>query len=245
VFILIGLSLPEITAGLEGVRISTAIGYGVMITTVLIIGRILAAYGAVIVTLIARNFITVADTSNPGIKGPLILGWSGMRGVVSLAAALSIPVQLSDGTPFPQRNLILFITFIVIFLTLTLQGLTLPILIRKLNVQSPPQTLSDDEIDVKLNQHLSKIALDELNENYKEHLEASPILQQLAAKWQAGIDRNEIDMSTDIKEIYNMILQKQRDFLIKKNQEHELLNEEIIRKQLHRIDMEEERLRLL
>ncbi|MFC0183134.1 Na+/H+ antiporter [Pseudarcicella hirudinis] len=131
VFILIGLDLPEITADLDGVSISSAIGYGVLITLVLILGRILSAYAAVVVTLIARNFITVADRRNPGYKVPFVLGWTGMRGVVSLAAALSIPVQLANGAAFPQRNLILFITFIVILLTLLVQGLTLPYLIRK------------------------------------------------------------------------------------------------------------------
>lgn len=64
VFILIGLDLPEITAGLEGVSIVTAVGYGVLITVVLIVGRIIASYGAVVVTLIARNFITVADAKS-------------------------------------------------------------------------------------------------------------------------------------------------------------------------------------
>ncbi|MCB4235840.1 cation:proton antiporter [Kaistella anthropi] len=56
-------------------------------------------------------------------------GWNAR--VVSLAAALSIPVTLADGSPFPHRNLILFITFVVILLTLVLQGLTLPLLLKK------------------------------------------------------------------------------------------------------------------
>jgi len=71
------------------------------------------------------EFITVAEP-NPGWKGPIIFGWSGMRGVVSLAAALSIPLLINEGQPFPHRNLILFITFIVILVTLVVQGLTLP-----------------------------------------------------------------------------------------------------------------------
>ncbi|WP_332369138.1 Na+/H+ antiporter [Spirosoma telluris] len=122
VFMLIGLDLPEITADLDGVSTATAIGYGLLITLVLIVSRLLSAFGAIVVTMIARNFITVADSRYPGIKGPFVLGWAGMRGVVSLAAALSIPVHLSNGVAFPQRNLILFITFIVILSTLVLQG---------------------------------------------------------------------------------------------------------------------------
>lgn len=245
VFILIGLALPEITEGLEGVSIYTAIGYGMVVTAVLIVGRVLSAYGAVIVTLIARNFITVADTSNPGLKGPLILGWSGMRGVVSLAAALSIPVQLADGTPFPQRNLILFITFVVIFATLLLQGLTLPYLIRKLNIPDPPQKFTEEEIHGIINQQLKEIALENLKRNFSEQLQVLPLLQQMAAKWESGSMGDDAKITEEIKGIYRIILNNQRQWLIQKNKTYELLDEAIIRKHLHRIDMEEEKLRLL
>ena len=64
----------------------------------------------------------------------LVLGWTGMRGVVSLAGALALPTRLADGSAFPQRDLIQFLTFWVIFATLVLQGLTLPLLIRLLGV---------------------------------------------------------------------------------------------------------------
>lgn len=245
VFVLIGLALPEITAGLEGTNINTAIGYGILVTVVLMIGRILSAYGAVVITLIARNFIKVAD-SNPGLKGPLLLGWSGMRGVVSLAAALSIPVTLADGSPFPQRNLILFITFVVIFLTLIIQGLTLPFLIRKLNITNPPQKFTDEEIHIRINQQLAEIALQNLRDNYNEQLQLTPLLQQMAVKWEAGINSgDDAKMTDEIKVIYRDILNGQRKWLIQKNKNYELLDEEIIRKHLHRLDMEEERLRLL
>jgi CPA1 family monovalent cation:H+ antiporter len=76
-----------------------------------------------------RNFINVADR-DPGMKAPILMSWTGMRGVVSLAAALSIPVVMENGQPFPHRDLILFITFIVILATLIIQGLTLPALIK-------------------------------------------------------------------------------------------------------------------
>jgi Na+/H+ antiporter len=244
VFVLIGLSLPEIILGLGSVTITTALSYGVLVTIVLIIGRILAAYGAAIVTLIARNFIKVADASNPGFKGPLILGWSGMRGVVSLAAALSIPINLSDGSPFPQRNLILFITFTVIFLTLIIQGLTLPLLIRKLDVQIENPKFSDDEINSRINQQLSEIAMRELKDKYNDQLQSSSLLQQMVAKWEAGSLSDENKMTDEVKVIYSEILKVQRDWLIEKNKSHELLNEDIIRKHLHRLDVEEVKMRL-
>ena len=133
VFLLIGLQLPSISQEL-GVTLETAIWYGLAISVLLIFTRLLCTFGASLFTRLMSRFIIVADP-NPGWKGPIILGWAGMRGVVSLAAALSIPLLDNNDQPFPNRNLILFITFIVILVTLVLQGLTLPWLIRKVKLE--------------------------------------------------------------------------------------------------------------
>jgi Na+/H+ antiporter len=246
VFLMIGLDLPEITAGLEGVSLSSAIGYGVLITGVLITGRILSAYGAVIVTMIARNFITVADSRNPGLRVPFLLGWTGMRGVVSLAAALSIPLQLPDGSAFPQRNLILFITFIVILLTLLIQGLTLPYLIRKLHVPNFDNTLPDDEVYHTIQKQMAEHALSYLKNNYDEQLKNHPVLQQMARKWEGTSHlTDDVVMSEEIKTIYLDILDQQRQWLLNKNRQEETLDEDIIRKHLQFLDFEEEKLQFV
>ena len=130
IFLLIGLQLPSIVNQLGDISIGKAIGYGLAISFVLIITRLICTLGASPFTRFMSHFIKVADP-NPGWRAPLVLGWAGMRGVVSLAAALSIPLLVSEGHPFPYRNLILFITFIVILVTLVFQGLTLPWVIRK------------------------------------------------------------------------------------------------------------------
>jgi Na+/H+ antiporter len=247
VFTLIGLSLPSITAGLdaEGVPFYSAVGYGVLITAVLIIVRILAAYGAVITTLIARNFIKVADSRNPGIKGPFIIGWTGMRGVVSLAAALSIPVTLSNGNPFPQRNLILFITFVVILLTLIVQGLTLPFFIRKLALMTTEQEAEEVRQYKQLKYELAEFALDQLQNQYGKALEEQPILQKIAHKWEdSKMLTEDTDMTADCKIIYLSILKQQRKWLVKRNSK-EKLDEGIVRRHMHQLDMEEEKVRHL
>ena len=130
-FTMIGLDLPEILAGLKrsGVSLFEAVSYGVLVTAVLIVIRLMASYGAVYITMFMKRYISVADDRNPGKATPFIVGWAGMRGVVSLAAALSIPA-MAGGEPFPHRDLILFITFVVILLTLVVQGLSLPLLIK-------------------------------------------------------------------------------------------------------------------
>ncbi|OXA80744.1 sodium/proton antiporter, CPA1 family [Flavobacterium aquidurense] len=242
VFMLIGLDLPQITAGLEGVSLIKAIGYGVLITFVLIISRIVSSYGAVIVTLIARNFITVADRRHPGYKTPFILGWTGMRGVVSLAAALSIPVYLNNGNGFPQRNLILFITFIVILLTLLIQGLTLPYFIRKINLTDIYDPIPRDEASTILRKDLAEYAIDYLKTNYNDKLETNTSLQQLIQKLEhhsKGIDDESI--GTELKIIYLDLLDHQRQWLLNKNKEDKTLDESIIRKEMYYLDLEEEK----
>lgn len=248
VFILIGLDLPEITSGLGDISLYAAIGYGLLVTLVLIVVRILAAYGAVFITLIARNFITVADSRHPGFKVPAILGWTGMRGVVSLAAALSIPVRLShNGPEFPQRNLILFITFIVILTTLLAQGLTLPVIIRKVNMPAYDDHLPDDEAEEMIRHEMAKLTLDHLDQNYRELLEKSSFLQQINDKWKVKLEEEpDIRLSSEIKEAYLDVLNRQRTWLIEQNHDRKQhFDEDLIRKHLMKIDLEEERILLV
>jgi monovalent cation/hydrogen antiporter len=246
VFMFIGLELPQITSGLEETGIWPAIGYGLLVTLVLVVARMISSYMAVIVTLIARNFITVADTNHPGYRVPLILGWSGMRGVVSLAAALSIPVQLDNGEVFPQRNLILFITFIVILTTLVVQGLTLPWLIKKIQVPDPDYIMPDEDMYNKIRRELSAQALGYIKDNCSVKLKNEPTLKQLANKWEE-IEESETNapvMSVQAKSVYRHILNKQREWLLEKNKEQNV-DEEIIRRHLLYLDLEEEKLELL
>jgi len=247
VFMLIGLDLPEITAGLkqDGIGFGDAIWYGLLVTAILIVVRILAAFGAVLTTLVMRNFINVAER-NPGFKGPLLLGWTGMRGVVSLAAALSIPVQLSDGTAFPQRNLILFITFIVILTTLLLQGLTLPYLIKKLRIAGYNDHIPEHEADEFIKTALAQHSLKHLTKKYEDQLNTNAAVQQIAEKCRLkNLYNLSPVMSAEVKTIYLELLEEQRQWLLKKNQSDPHFDEDIIRKYLHQLDIEEEKFRFM
>ncbi|HSF54382.1 MAG TPA: Na+/H+ antiporter [Algoriphagus sp.] len=245
VFLLIGLDLPEITAGIPDLSIAASVGYGLLITGVLIVVRILAAYGAVLVTLIMRNFITVADRRSPGFRVPLILGWAGMRGVVSLAAALSIPVYLDNGAEFPQRNLILFITFVVILCTLLMQGLSLPYLIKVVNPPHYDDYLPEEEADLKLKKELSVYTSQLLAENYSDELQHSAALQSMVSKWKSENDQLPLIFSDEIKSIQLEILEKQRLWLMKKNNLEDKYEEDLIRKFIRNLDLEEEKIKLL
>ena len=247
VFLLIGLDLPEIKDGLEaeGVSFSSAIGYGLLVTAVLVVVRFISAFGAVVVTMIMRNFITVADP-NPGFKAPLLLGWTGMRGVVSLAAALSIPVHFDDGTLFPQRNLILFITFIVILTTLVVQGLTLPVLIRKIKLPAYDDYMDEHEADAFVKRELAREALDHLSGNYADDISRHPQLVQLMAKWRGKTnDEQDAFLSAEGRKIYLDVLDRQRQWLLSHQHAGSRIEEDVLRNHLKRIDMEEEKLGLM
>ncbi len=246
VFLIIGLSLPNIAAGLEEVSIWSAIGYGLLVTAVVMLVRMLSAYGAVVITLIMRNFITVADSRHPGWRVPVVLGWSGMRGVLSLAAALSIPVYLNEGQEFPQRNLILFITFIVIFTTLVLQGLTLPYLIKKIKLPHFDDYTTEGETDSFIKKELANQSLQHIRDNYSSQLNASTLLQDLTAKWQHKTSANfNSVVHADFKAIYLETLEIQRKWLIDKIKTENRLDEDVIQKHLYQIDLEEEKIKLM
>ncbi|MFT4023661.1 MAG: Na+/H+ antiporter [Flavihumibacter sp.] len=243
VFLLIGLDLSEIISGLqeEGVGFYTATGYGLLITVVLIVGRLLAAYGAVIVTRLAGYFITVADR-NPGFKAPLVMGWTGMRGVVSLAAALSIPATLANGSAFPHRNLILYITFIIILVTLVLQGLTLPLIIKKLALPAYRDHLPEEETETFIRESLARESLNYLQQAHPELLANSSYLQKTAGYWQVQLDPDEpAVLPPEVKFVYYKVLEKQRQWLIARNNADERIDEEVVRRFLHQLDLEEEK----
>jgi len=147
VFVLIGLQLPYVLAEIHGMQLWTLAAYGAAFSAFLIVLRLVWVF----TIRYARYWVGVWQ-SDP-IAGParparlqkrnlFLVGWTGLRGVLSLTAAISLPEVLPNGKAFPQRNMIVFLTFCVILTTLVLQGLTLPALIRKLGLQA-----KDDEVE--------------------------------------------------------------------------------------------------
>jgi len=134
VFVLIGLQLPVIRASIRGYSLPTLIGYGALFSCILILLRLAWVFPGTAVAWLIRTRVLHQNERFPTQRAIFVLGWTGMRGVVSLAAALALPSLLADGSPFPHRGLIVFLTFCVIFVTLVLQGLTLPPLIRKMGL---------------------------------------------------------------------------------------------------------------
>ncbi len=246
VFMLIGLELPEVVAGLhrDGVPLSTAIWYGVFVTAILIAARLISSYSALLATLVFRPSVAPNRNNRRMMwKTPMLLSWTGMRGVVSLAAALAIPEFLPNGEAFPQRNLILFVTFVVILLTLLVQGLTLPYFIRRSGVFDSLGELREEEVRLKIKNRLVHETVRLLKEKQENH--ADHYLQHMMEQWEHKIKQpDHLRMSASTREAYLELLEKQRLFLSELNKDPEL-DDQIILEQIYQIDLEEERVRLL
>ena len=248
VFMLIGLQLPRIVNGLhaDGIPLATAIKYGVWVTAILIAARIISAYTALVATFVFRpGVIPRIRNGRSTWKLPLLLGWTGMRGVVSLAAALAIPITLQSGEPFPYRNLILFITFMVILLTLLIQGLTLPYFIKRSKLFENTNDIPEEEARLKLRNMLAVYTVAFLKEKQEKGLYNDGHLLRMVGHWENKIKEPEnFKMTAEAKQHYLEVLESQRQFLAGINEDPEL-DEAIIRWQVYQIDLEEERINQL
>jgi monovalent cation/hydrogen antiporter len=134
VFLLIGFQLPYILAGIRTHQPGGLLLLGLLFSGVVILLRLVWVYPGAALSFFIRRRLQHQPERVPNPKTLFIVGWTGMRGVVALAAAISLPEMLDNGAPFPERNVMIFLTFCVIFVTLVLQGLTLPPLIRRLGL---------------------------------------------------------------------------------------------------------------
>ncbi len=148
VFILIGLQLPSILEGLAGRSVWQLATDAVVVSLAVVVLRFAWVFPA---TYLPRLLIPAVRRRDPypGWRNVVIVAWTGMRGVVSLAAALALPLTVAPGVPFPDRDLILFLTFCVILVTLVLQGLSLPPLLRLLGVADDGAAI-EEEVDARV-----------------------------------------------------------------------------------------------
>jgi CPA1 family monovalent cation:H+ antiporter len=133
-FILVGLSLPAVLDGLGGHLTGTLLLQAGAILATVVVARFVWVFPATYLPRWASERIRRADPYPPW-QSPALISWAGMRGAVSLAAALALPLETDAGAPFPHRDLIIFLTFAVILGTLVIQGLSMPLVIRTLGLE--------------------------------------------------------------------------------------------------------------
>lgn len=261
VFILIGLQLPGILHNIKEYSFLQLMGYGLLISLVTIIVRIAWVFAGVYNQRIfhhKRKLLPDGAVIETPIETPwknvLIVAWTGTRGVVSLATAMALPFTLNNGAPFPSRHIILFLSFVVIFVTLVVQGLTLPLLIRLLGVDKSVTTNKDDK---ELELAMAHQVLDFVEKDFPVKLEPK-VEEQIRKKYDVTINKlnrdiqqierhkkpviNSLSTSTGQLLLANLEIAKfQREMLIKFHKEG-IYNDESIRHAERELDIEELRL---
>jgi CPA1 family monovalent cation:H+ antiporter len=251
VFILIGLQLPETMEGLGQYSILDAIKYAVVISLVTIVIRIIWVFPSTYLPRILSGKIR-ENEPRPNWQNVFIVAWSGMRGVVSLASGLAVPLTLVDGTTFPHRNLILFITFIVILFTLVLQGLSLPAMLRWLNIEDDSENIQEQEAAVRL--RLATASLDHMQNSYSDEVVTIDAFNRLKDRYERMIENANNKLLSSEKETSKAdFLPKYRNMLVEivsvkrdelqKLKREKIYSDEILRAREWELDLEEARLR--
>jgi monovalent cation/hydrogen antiporter len=250
-FVLVGLQLRTVIDGITGRDADEVVGYALAISAVVI--------GARLVWLNTMPYVIRALDRRPqqrlrrvGWRPRQVLAWSGMRGAVSLAAALALPLETDAGTPFPDRELIIFLTFAVIFATLVLQGLTLPALIRAMRVSGDG---AEQEEEVRARLEATRAALEQIDvlaeedwtrEDTIERMRRMYEYRQRRFKAQAGKIDDEVDYedrALAYQQMVQSVLAAQRARLVRLRNEGVISNE-VMNRVVREFDLEESRLEI-
>jgi monovalent cation/hydrogen antiporter len=247
-FALVGLQLPVILDELSGSPPKTLFLYAVVVTAVVIAARFLWIFPATFLPRLRRREIRDVAADELG-KGALLVAWSGMRGAVSLAAALALPLTTDAGTPFPSRELIIFLTFSVILGTLLLQGLTLPALIRVLRLRSDEM---ESKEEAKARIYAAEAALARLEELVDEDWVREDTADRLRAMFNFRRERfrSRFDPETDgaledrslsYQRLLRELLDAEREAVLNLQRDGRI-DDEVMRRVVRDLDLEEARL---
>ncbi|KUN82952.1 sodium:proton exchanger [Streptomyces bungoensis] len=248
VFALIGLQLPVVLKGLGMYEGAAAAWYAVALFLVVVAARFVWVYPG---TFLPRLSARVREREeNPTWRGAMVTGWAGMRGVVSLAIAFSIPLTVHGGHPFPQRNLILFLTFTTVIGTLVVQGLTLPPLIRLLKFPGrdrQAETLAEANAQAQASR-TAENRLDELLADERNAL-PPPLADRLRAVlerrrnavWERLGQVNPVSgesVDDTYRRLSREMISAEREVFVKLR-DHRYIDDEMLRALLRRLDLEE------
>jgi CPA1 family monovalent cation:H+ antiporter len=249
-FVLIGLQLHAVVDGLSGYSASTLIAYALAMSAAVVVTRIIWFFTVpYLIRAIDRR--PAQRARRVGAADRFVVAWSGMRGAVSLAVALALPLTTDAGEEFPQRDLIIFLTFAVIFFTLVVQGLSLAALIRRLGV-SDGGADADEEIRARL--VATKAALAELDALAGEDWTREETVERLRRfyeyrkrRFAARAGKIEDDgyetRTLTYQQTLHAVLRAQREALLRMRSDRELSNETMNRI-LRELDLEESRLEI-
>jgi CPA1 family monovalent cation:H+ antiporter len=249
-FILIGLQLPVIVHGLSGRPAGEVIGYAAAVCAAVIGVRFLWVFGTtVLIRTLDRRPTQVAR--RVGWRSRVVSSWAGMRGAVSLAAALALPLHTHAGDPLPGRELIQFLTFALILVTVVGQGLTLPFLIRRLGVIEDGSEEESEELRAR--QEIARAALDRVDQLEEEEWTREGSVERVRRLYEfrrrrfkilAGTIEDEDglqDSSLRYQRMMHEIYAAQRAALIALRNDRQI-SSDVLRRVEREIDLEESRL---
>lgn len=221
VFLLIGLQLPGVLANIRGYSALRLCCYGLAFSGVLIALRLVWMFPGARLAYLIRTRLLHQQYQMPGRRSIFIVGWTGMRGVVALAAAGSLPYTVASGRALPQRNVIVFLTFAVILVTLVLQGLTLPAVVRALGLKKDPgpKCEEDEARQLLLDAGITFLKSSEAEAGEAQNSAYTALRGMLEARkqeLQASFSRDQGDSETQLTRRTAMlgVFQSERDQLI-------------------------------
>ena len=247
-FILIGLQLPGIVEDRDAAELMRLIGYAALVSAVVVLLRLLWMYTVpYLVRAIDRR--PSQRERRASWRERLVVGWSGMRGAVSLAAALAIPLETDAGQPFPARDVIIACAFGVILTTLVFQGLTLPWLIRRLGLCDDD---SEEREELRARLDTAQAALERLDELASEEWTRDETLERMRGLYRYRLRRfgarageHEDDGIEDRSLAYQRslheVLDAQRGALLRLRDEG-TISSDVMRRIERELDLEESRL---
>jgi CPA1 family monovalent cation:H+ antiporter len=246
VFILIGLQLPYVIGQIGGMSRVVLLEYGIGFSALMIGVRMVWVYGETYIAYAVRRWVWRVEAEEPEPRRMFVIGWGGMRGVLSLAAAVSLPYTLPNGRTFPQRSMIIYLTFCLIVATLVVQGLTLPWLIRRLGLSAPRRMNAEEQ---EARRVLLREALVHLDRQRSKNRDQSSMFGELIASYQRRLDALPAERGEPIQELVNQTqqndailtaLQVEREALIRLRDEGQI-DDEVLRTLQRELDITESR----
>jgi Na+/H+ antiporter len=249
-FTLLGLQFQGLLERLHGYSAGTLIGYGAIVGAAVVLIRIACAPLTTYVPRLLFRSVRERDPYPPW-QYPALVSWMGMRGAVSLAAALALPLETDAGASFPSRDLIIFLTFCVILVTLVFQGCTLPALIRKL---SAPEDDAAEREEIKARKHAARAAIvriddlaaeDWVRDDTADRMRAlyDYRLRRFAARYDDGDDGALEAQSLSYQRLRREALDAERA-AVYDLRNRGLINDEVMNRVVRDLDLEDTRLEI-
>jgi CPA1 family monovalent cation:H+ antiporter len=248
IFILVGLQLPEVVRNLGGHSLAQAVWLAILVLGLIVLVRIVWLFvftyaPRLLSQRVRRRF------PHPPWRHVALMSWAGMRGVDSLAAALALPLVTRSGAPFPERGLIVFLTFSVILGTLVLQGLSLSPIIRWLRVR---EDHVQEEEELKARLQANQAALARITELAKSRgvddavlgrlrTEYEDRIHQLAAREPGNGEMKFSLFSPEYEQLSREGLEEERRTILQLRNER-VINDNVLRRVQKDIDLAEARL---